>query len=470
MVEVFREVKRVLRSDGTVWLNLGDSYSGYHGNSRVPDDEAPSNKPGYIENMRASTVGVSGLKSKDLVGVPWRLAFALQADGWYLRSEIIWSKPNPMPESVTDRPTKSHEQVFLLTKSARYFYDAEAVREGVYDVPESASADGVPRTTQSTGRVLTVPTLFSGEDDGVADAAGSGREGPRGATTLAAVAPGQGNEGQARSLTTQAGATSRISPHGTGPSGGPEGSGISGGEGASSAVLRLETDVGDGTIDADSDGVGGDSDGAGPAVSVLRGGPAADDGSRHPVEQGWDAYQGERGGGVQALQQSEGRPVAGRNLRTVWTIATQPWKGAHFATFPQKLVEPCIKAGTSERGVCPECGAPWVREVERGAPEKSGGGNTQGHADGPMDRNGHGQWDAGAIVTMRVASTTGWRPSCAHVAEPVPSVVLDCFAGSGTTGLVANRLGRRAVLIDLSADYIDQAMLRNAQRPLGLLG
>ena len=129
LVDVFREVRRVLRDDGTLWLNLGDSYAGYHGNSRVADADAPSNKPGYTENMRASTVGMGGLKQKDMIGIPWMVAFALRADGWYLRSDIIWSKPNPMPESVKDRPTKAHEYVFLLSKGPSYHYDADAIRE-----------------------------------------------------------------------------------------------------------------------------------------------------------------------------------------------------------------------------------------------------------------------------------------------------------------------------------------------------
>ena len=129
LVDVFREVRRVLRDDGTLWLNLGDSYAGYHGNSRVADADAPSNKPGYTENMRASTVGMGGLKQKDMIGIPWMVAFALRADGWYLRSDIIWSKPNPMPESVKDRPTKAHEYVFLLSKGPSYYYDADAIRE-----------------------------------------------------------------------------------------------------------------------------------------------------------------------------------------------------------------------------------------------------------------------------------------------------------------------------------------------------
>ena len=127
MVEVFREVRRVLRDDGTLWLNLGDSYAsttkGSGGASAKQDSNAGSR---YKQRHLKLTYG---LKTKDLCGMPWRVAFALQADGWYLRSDIIWHKPNPMPESVTDRPTKAHEYIFLLTKRPRYFYDADAVRE-----------------------------------------------------------------------------------------------------------------------------------------------------------------------------------------------------------------------------------------------------------------------------------------------------------------------------------------------------
>lgn len=134
LVAVFREVRRVLRDDGTLWLNLGDSYAGSNqgAGTKNPTPKQASNKgTGYMltENHVSKLAKIDGLKPKDLIGIPWRVAFALQADGWYLRSEIIWHKPNPMPESVTDRPTKSHEQIFLLTKSARYYYDAEAVKE-----------------------------------------------------------------------------------------------------------------------------------------------------------------------------------------------------------------------------------------------------------------------------------------------------------------------------------------------------
>ena len=127
MVEVFRAVRRVIRKDGTVWLNLGDSYvSSPAGNFGV-GMPAPADGGRYRQNK--PKMNYNGLKPKDLVGIPWRVALALQADGWYLRSDIIWSKPNPMPEPVQDRPTKAHEYIFLLTKSPRYYYDADAIRE-----------------------------------------------------------------------------------------------------------------------------------------------------------------------------------------------------------------------------------------------------------------------------------------------------------------------------------------------------
>jgi DNA modification methylase len=151
MVEVFREVRRVLRDDGTLWLNLGDSYTG----SGVNDGRTNAGlnqgnaREGNLGSSRPNTK-IEGLKPKDLVGIPWRVAFALQADGWYLRSDIIWAKPNPMPEGVTDRPTKSHEYIFLLSKSARYFYDAEAIAEACVN-------DNTTRNKRSVWTVATAP-------------------------------------------------------------------------------------------------------------------------------------------------------------------------------------------------------------------------------------------------------------------------------------------------------------------------
>jgi len=311
----------VLRPDGTLWLNMGDCYhSGDRGgyqNTQTRYDSLQSS------NLASDFIGApnrmpqAGLKDKDLVGMPWRVAFALQADGWWLRSDIIWSKPNPMPESVTDRPTKAHEYVFLLARSGRYFYDADAVREESAGEWNSASMGNRPKIVQS----------------------------------------------------------------GTDPE-------------------RMRT-WGHGTFHRD-----------------------------------------------------EAR--SGRNKRTVWEIPTQPYPEAHFATFPEALVLPCIQAGTSERGCCPKCGAPWERVMETeywndttrsGRP--AGGNNVKGGED-----QGARTFASGAR-TRRIDSTVGWRPTCScGVAETVPATVLDPFAGSGTTLLVAAKNGRHSIGIELQADYV----------------
>ena len=157
MVAVFREVRRVLRDDGTLWLNLGDSYAsttkGDGGHGAMQD----TNTGSWFDGRRVNGVP-AGLKEKDLVGVPWRVALALQADGWWLRSDIIWSKPNPMPESVTDRPTKSHEYVFLLTKSARYFFDAAAIAEPATWVGPNGAPKKGPHSGQMVERAGKNPT------------------------------------------------------------------------------------------------------------------------------------------------------------------------------------------------------------------------------------------------------------------------------------------------------------------------
>jgi DNA modification methylase len=154
----------VLRRDGTLWLNLGDSYSG-SGKGGNPEGSEWSGFVGSKDREKSAQASKPiippGLKPKDLVGIPWRLAFALQADGWWLRSDIIWSKPNPMPESVTDRPTKSHEYLFLLTKSARYYYDADAIAEPVarlWDETNGGSwshGKGTPERVAERGRAGT---------------------------------------------------------------------------------------------------------------------------------------------------------------------------------------------------------------------------------------------------------------------------------------------------------------------------
>ena len=229
LVAVFREVWRVLRDDGTLWLNLGDSYNAYNGNRgrstsfQAATDEALPDLPG------GAGLTCKELKPKDIVGIPWRVAFALQADGWYLRQDIIWHKPNPMPESVTDRCTKAHEYIFLLSKSARYYYDAEAIKEPAADPAREKRCEG-----ENAYR-------------------GQAAIRPRGATR------------------------------------------------------------------------------------------------RHRKPAGWDTGAGAHGtihrdGRAKEVEYTE-TEATNRNKRSVWTIPTAPYSGAHFATFPPALIRPCILAG-----------------------------------------------------------------------------------------------------------------------------
>lgn len=162
MVAVFREVRRTLTDDGTCWINIGDSYASGGTGGASPSSTLSGGGGRYrtgskleaAHNAGAVSRAVpNGLKPKDLAGIPWRLAFALQADGWYLRSDIIWAKPNPMPESVTDRPTKAHEYVFLLSKSARYFYDADAIADPTIKGAAGSTFTGGKTGTNGMGRV-----------------------------------------------------------------------------------------------------------------------------------------------------------------------------------------------------------------------------------------------------------------------------------------------------------------------------
>jgi DNA modification methylase len=309
LVAVLREAHRVLREDGTLWLVLGDSFAA---NRSYQVRDRKRGEPGGPLPARVP----EALKPKDLVGIPWRVAFALQADGWWLRSDIVWAKPNAMPESVTDRPTRAHEFVFLLTKSHRYFYDAEAVRE--------------PDQGGRSGNGYKRPERLTYNDS----------EGPRG---------------------------------------------------------------------QDFQWVGG----------------------------------------------------AGRNRRSVWTVATQPFKGAHFATFPEALVEPCLLAGSSPVA-CRSCGAPWRRIVNArrllDGEREIKGGWTQAdklHSGRALQATGFGHW---RVEVQR--QTVGWEASCEHDDPGGRSTVLDPFAGAATAGIVAARHGRDFLGIELSSAYARMARRR----------
>jgi DNA modification methylase len=305
LVAVFHEVRRVLRDDGTLWLNLGDSYAASRGakGPRVSESADGSWNGSAIKQQaqRASSASVirqSGLKPKDLIGIPWMVAFALRADGWYLRQEIIWHKPNPMPESVTDRCTKAHEQIFLLSKSDRYFYDADAIAEPL-------GLSSIERLSQAN----------------LANQAGSDR------------VPGKTN-------------------------------------GTMKAVDRR------------------------PAGNKSHKGVAAYDAG--------DERMRTKAGLVGFTERERAKVEAGeldgtRNKRSVWTVTTQPFSEAHFATFPPALIEPCILAGC-----------------------------------------------------------------------PLGGTVLDPFGGAGTTGLVAQDLGRSAILIELNPAYAEMADRRLMRADVGL--
>jgi DNA modification methylase len=303
MVQVFRQVRRVLRTDGTCWIIMGDSYAS------------------QVEANPARTPPI-GLKPKDLCGIPWRLALALQADGWWLRQDIIWHKPNAMPESVTDRCTKAHEYIFLMTKAEKYYYDADAIREiardyGVRDRQnDDLSTGGVPgRKRQSIG----------------------------------------------------------------------------------------------------------------PDVNFSE---------------------------------------SGRNKRSVWTVNTKPFKDAHFATFPPKLIEPCILAGTSEEGACPDCGSPWERVVEKTTAPHPNRWSKKNDAQKFSVSEGDYK-DGGTLGVAHHSTTTGWQPTCkCKAGKPVPCTVLDPFHGSGTTGQVALGNGCNYIGIELNEDYIKLSLRRFEQERL----
>ncbi|MGH9071959.1 MAG: DNA-methyltransferase [Acidimicrobiales bacterium] len=267
LVAVFREVRRVLRDDATLWVNCGDAYASQGGHAGQGGSSQRQGRANISEQNRGSYSTVTpGLKPKDLIGLPWMLAFALRADGWYLRSDIIWSKPNPMPESVQDRPTSAHEHLFLLSKRERYYYDAEAIREPA-EARDAGEIDGGPQRLPDGSRA---------------------------------------NEGR-----------NYRRPNAPGAIESPFGQGF---------TRRAKRPAGwnDGPTELDRIGHY-KQDGHGPRHEGFNG---------RYFDENWQPRQ-------EALS---------RNKRNVWTIATQPYPEAHFATFPEALVEPCILAGCPVEG------------------------------------------------------------------------------------------------------------------------
>lgn len=321
LVEVFREVKRALREDGVLWLNLGDSYNAGASTKQRAWRNGAGRADGQVDSRgqrNRNGVSAGDLKPKDLLMIPARVAMALQADGWYLRAACPWIKRNAMPESVQDRPTQTIEYLYMLTKSEHYHYDAEAVK-----VPAKKGACGSRFDTGKTAE-----------------------------------------HQQNRSSTKE----------------------------------RVE------------------------------------DGTRLRRSADWffRSWQG-------LLQDEDGDPLA-------FVVNTKGYKGAHFACFPPELIRPCIQSSVSEKGACPECGAPFERVTERKAMVIRRSERTH-----ELGRTR----SSGTMIEAPTSKTIGWEPTCSHVpTETSQCVVLDPFGGSGTTAQVALELGCRAVLVELNAEYI----------------
>lgn len=511
MVEVFREVWRVLRDDGTVWLNLGDSYCGSTSETISKRENSPIAKGTVInQEMRAgrgnrtkAMIG-AGLKPKDLVGIPWRVAFALQADGWVLRSEIIWFKPNPMPESVTDRPTKAHEQIFLLSKSrytgkgfpARRWGDSDARWMGL--LIETEGSFICRKYTYKRKR----PQHAAGIT--VANTDLSLLEEARRITGCGAILEREGTNLPIYYLqwTTKEAAhiAWEIYPW------------LFKKKRQAKAIMYLES-----RRDNKNKGKKPDifrkegrhyhltdkelalRERIFETVKSLNQYEEVDDTwIPEPNEGKWVPYKyyydneairepskdwGPRNRDNEKRYSDglmpNGQPHTGlrdndfsergRNKRTVWTVTTKPYSGAHFATFPPDLIEPCIKAGSSKKGNCPECGNPWERVVEKPTPPKEVFANSRREEKlGQRDFSSAGRLGGSGQkyqnwLNENPSKTTGWQPTCDHDLKPVPAIVFDPFFGSGTTGLVARNLGRIGVGIDLSFEY-----LRLAKDRLGI--
>jgi DNA modification methylase len=415
MLEVFDEVWRVLRKDGTLWLNFGDSYAASR-SYQVSDNKNPEVGPTrHLGRARPA----AGLKEKDLIGMPWRLALALQDVGWWLRQEIIWAKPNPMPESVGDRCTKSHEHIFLLAKSETYYFDVTAIAEPCSEGTNPRRANNGWKTPDgwdtTKGEGGHGSFHKDGREDydagqlehrtkvGLVDFAdkcrklaepGSGTKNNTSMDDALAIMPTVRNKRSVWTITTEGFA----------------------GEFCTACRVFYEGD----------------------ALRALR--------VTNTIEEG---FEGE--------ETTIRRRYCACGCHDKWM--------SHFATFPTELVKPCILAGTSEHGVCSICGAPWERVTERRDTGWDGSEYgkraveaTAGVITGGTEKSTLGSSN-GKMVGQR--ETAGWRPTCTcEDNAPIPATVLDPFFGTGTTGLVADRLKRHAIGIELNRDFATMAQQR----------
>jgi len=393
MVEVFEEVRRVLRSDGVLFLNLGDSYAGSGmGAANYPESASAKQKSNHGSTTSAGRAGECyGYKPKDLMLIPHRVAIALQDAGWWVRSDMPWVKRSAMPESVTDRPAKALEYIFLLTKSPKYYFDMEAVRVRMAESSFARMERGVGENHKNIA-------------------------GAPGQTPHSMNKPRENVRNQPDSW---------------------KGSSFSEGKTAEHQLGRAQKDR-DRSLPTKRNGMTGSLDET----------PAGGRNFRNS-----DLW-------YSSIREPHGLVGIGDDLVGL-DVNPAGYKESHFATFPPKLIEPLIKAATSEKGVCAECGSPWERTTERQRirrdeldPSDSRYRPNQYHG-AYEEINGKG--DAG----YSEVTTTGWQKTCkCETDATVPATVLDPFAGAGTTLLVAKKLGRRSVGIELNPEYAEMAARR----------
>ena len=450
-VLLFEELRRVLKPQGTVWWNLGDSYANKSSAWGGRGKNSILNNTGLENKQRRNTIVPKGLKAKDLMMIPARVAIALSENGWYLRSEIIWHKPNPMPESVKDRPTSAHEKIYLFAKNKKYYYDADAIRvpqkqdsiaragrdvwknnkidTGNYSIPNVESAKKLNQKVIDTVEEGKIPmankrnvwtTKYESDEEEKMYRQGMSKTRGENVVFVRTKLPTQEDFVKFIKLKT------------------------------SIKQLDEETNIKKTTIEHwfrnDESGF------AFPSVEdwkAIR--DYVNDWSKEfeSMDEGLTYVESH-------LDSIESNPL-GKNKRNVWTVTTKPFKGAHFAVFPTDLIEPCIKAGSSEHGCCSECGNPYERDTKVvSVPQRTTRDNMVGVIPG---RDKTSRMNSKEMESL-VREERGWIATCKCNADVVKSVVLDPFGGSGTTGLVANNLGRNAILIELNEEYVEIAKKR----------
>ncbi len=312
MVKVFRDIRRVLKDDGTLWLNLGDSY---YGTGHKGDSKDPKHSDGRSGHKKAVNNKIQGLKPKDLVGIPWRVALALQDDGWYLRQDIIWHKPNPMPEPVTDRCTKAHEYIFLMSKSPKYYYDSDALKEKATTFENRPSGVAIDRLYDYDSKEKAMGKRTSTSKYGSIE-----------------------NESNHRQGMNQSRGDKEIITRPLLPS--------------QEEFVKFIRSLTNAKLIAESTEI--------PLTKIEHWFRKDKSGFAYPTIQDWELsrdfinnWSTEFEDMDKKLTKTEAHlddvtPTGMRNKRSVWIINTKPYKEAHFAVFPTKLPELCIKAGTKE--------------------------------------------------------------------------------------------------------------------------